>query len=158
MKRLTIAAATVAALSAVPAQANEHHPRSAHARDCTPHAVGYHAAGTLVSQSLTQTAGVTTATRRDDRYSGDVTVDLKRANHGAPTNTQTFTLVDARVKFYDANHDGTADQPTAGDRVQLYGKVTKLRRRCDPTGFTPQVTVNRVQFKAPRPAATKHRH
>jgi hypothetical protein len=153
MKRLTIVAA-IAALGAVPAQAKDHHPRSAHTPDCTPHAVGYHAAGTLVSQSLTQTAGAGTATRRDDRYSGDVTVDLKRANHRAPTATQTFTLADARVRLYDVNHDGTADQPKAGDRVQLYGKITKLRRRCDPTGFTPQVTVKQVHFKAPRPVAT----
>jgi hypothetical protein len=153
MKRLTIVAA-VAAVGAVPAQAKDHNPRSAHQQDCTPHAVGYHATGTLVGQSLTQTAGAGTATRRDDRYSGDVTVDLKRANHRAPTAAQTFTLTNARVKFYDANHDGTADQPKAGDRVQLYGKITKLRRRCDPTGFTPQISIKQVHFKASKPAAT----
>jgi hypothetical protein len=64
---------------------------------------------------------------------------------------QTFTLVNAKVKFADADGNSVADEPKEGDRVKLHGKVTKLKRKCDQTGFTPEITVRKVQFKAPEP-------
>ena len=51
------------------------------------------------------------------------------------------------MRFYDANHDGTADTPKTGDRVRVRGRITHLAKRCDQTGFTPTITVRRVQFK-----------
>ena len=152
MRRIAIASLALAAAVAAPAQAHngngkshDTHPQTSH--KCKPHAVGFNAYGALESQSLTQTKGADTARRGDDRYSGTVTVTVKRANHGAPKGSQTYTLDNARVKFYDANHDGTADTPQAGDRVKVHGKITKLARKCDSSGFTPTVTVRSVKFK-----------
>ena len=158
MKKTLKAAATATALAAVavvPAQASkpaEHpsHPSASH--KCTPHKVAFIASGKLESSALTQTAGADTTTRRDDRYSGDVTVDVKRASHKAPTGTQTYTLDNDRVKFYDANHDGTADEPKAGDRVKVKGKYTRLAKKCDQTGFTSTTDVRRVEFRAAKAA------
>ena len=158
MRKFPLFAGLAALALAVPAQAHEH-PGKAHKQHkagkqhaCEPHAVGFNARGTLVSSSLTQTAGAATPERRDDRYSGPVTVNVTKANHKAPTGEQTFTLDNAKVKFADADDNGVADEPKAGDRVKLHGKVTRLKRKCDPTGFTPVVTVRQVQFKAPKPA------
>jgi hypothetical protein len=149
-KSVIIAGLAATAAVAAPAQAKPHPAKTKPAK-CEPRAVGYNARGTLVSASLTQTAGQATPQRSDDRYSGSVEVDVKKANHKAPTGVQTFSLTNAKVRFYDANDDNVADEPKAGDRVKLHGKITQLKRRCDETGFTPQITVRHVRF---RPAAT----
>jgi hypothetical protein len=100
--------------------------------------------------------------RRDDRYSGNVVVDVKKANHGAPKGQQTFTLTDAKVKFHvpDRTNDGKRNLADllAGDRVNLHGKITKLRHGCSTTGFTPTITVKKVDFNKPKPPkpATPH--
>ena len=154
MRKIAIAATALAAAVAVPAQA--HHANSdkpdkpdhtSKSHKCKPHSVAYRAKGTLESQSLTQTQGAGTTTRRDDRYSGDLTVNVKKASHHGATGSQTYTLDNAKVRFYDANHDGTADTPQAGDRVKVKGRITHLSKKCDQTGFTPTVTVRRVEFK-----------
>jgi hypothetical protein len=84
---------------------------------------------------------------------------VTKANHKAPKGEQTFTLTNARVRFGDADRNHVADEPKAGDRVQLHGKITQLRRSCDHTGFTPEITVRNVRFRAPKaptaPTATK---
>lgn len=153
MKRIGIAGVCLAAAVAMPAQAHEtkshpEHPSGSH--KCKPHSVAYHARGTLESADLTQTQGADTPKRRDDRWSGDVTVDVKRASHHGATGSQTYTLDNARVRFYDANHDHAADTPKAGDRVRVKGRVTKLAKKCDQTGFTSTITVRRVEFKPPK--------
>ena len=161
MQRLLLSAGLAAALVAVPAQANNGHGHAgkpdkvkpARAGKCKTKSVGFNARGVLVSSTLGQTAGQATAERGDDRYSGTVEVDVKKANHGAPKGVQTLTLTDARVKLYDADGDGTAEQPKAGDTVKVHGKVTRLKGRCDASGFTPTVTVKQVQFKAAPVAA-----
>jgi hypothetical protein len=157
MRKFPIYAGLAALALAVPVQAGaksgtpkEH--KSAKVGKCQPRAVGYNARGTFVSSSLTQTAGAATPELGDDRYSGSVTVNVAKANHKAPTADQMFTLDNAKVKFADADDNGVADVPVAGDRVKLHGKITRLKRKCDQTGFTPQVTVRKVQFKAPKPA------
>jgi|SRR3954447_5432860 hypothetical protein len=154
MRRIAIASLALAAAVAAPAQAHNAPPQAQNGKShdtksqkCKPHAVGFNAYGTLESQTLTQTKGADTPRRSDDRYSGTVTVTVKRANHGAPTGTQTYTLDNARVKFYDANKDGSADQPKPGDRVKVHGKITKLAKKCDSSGFTPTTTVRSVHFK-----------
>lgn len=166
MRKIMIIAAAGAALAVAPALAKPTHPPhpatpdhaakphgNGNIHQCKVHNVGYHAKGTLVSQTLTQTAGADTPTdKRDDRYSGDVVVNVTRANHKAATGEQTFTLTSARVHYYDANHDGTADTPAAGDTVRIHGKITKLNKKCDQTGFTPTVTVKRISFKQAAPA------
>jgi hypothetical protein len=151
MKRLMLVTALLAASLVVPAQAKPEHPsHPVTSKKCNPHAVGYKAKGTLVSQSLTQTAGAGTATRRDDRYSGTLTIDVTKANHHSATGEQTYTLVDARVRFYDRDHNHVADVPSAGDRVKVHGKITRLPKKCDQTGFTPTITVRKAEFKPPK--------
>jgi hypothetical protein len=153
MRKIGMAALAIAAVVAVPAQAKPGKP-GGKSHKCTPHAVAYTASGKLVSQTLTQTKGADTTTRRDDRYSGDVTVDVKKASHHGATGSQTFTVDNARVKFYDANHDHTADVPKAGDKVKVKGRITRLAKKCDQSGFTATTTVRRVEFKpAPKPKA-----
>lgn len=149
MHKIGIAALAIAAVVAVPAQAT---PGKSEGKShkCKPHAVAYSASGKLVSESLMQTKGADTTTRRDDRYSGDVTVDVKKASHHGAAGSQTYTVDNARVKFYDANHDHVADMPKAGDKVKVKGRVTRLAKKCDQTGFTSTTTVRRVEF---RPAA-----
>jgi hypothetical protein len=148
--RAIVLALGCAALLAVPAQArNGNGPKPGKAKNCTPHSVGYQAKGTLVSHTLTQSQGAGTATKSDDRYSGQLVVSLTRANHRAPQGQQTYTVTDVRVQFADRDGNGTKDPPVAGDPVKVFGKVTRLRRGCDPTGFTPQVTLRKVQFKRP---------
>jgi hypothetical protein len=139
MKRILMLAAVAFATTAAGAQAHPPKPHNQAADHCKPRAVGFHASGKLVSQALTQTAGADTSTKRDDRYSGTVTVEVKRANHRAPTGTQTYTLDNDRVHF------GHGAVPKAGDRVKLYGRLTRARHGCAEPA-TPAVDVRRVRF------------
>jgi hypothetical protein len=130
-----LATLAVAAIAAAPAQAHppkpKPKPKPVHCK-----AVGFDARGALVSQALTQTAGVATAKRSDDRYSGTLTVDVKRANHRAPLGIQTYTLDQDHVSF-------AATAPKAGDRVKLYGKLAR-------SGCASALDVRNVKFKAAR--------
>ena len=139
--RKIIVSGLVLATAAVPAVAGAKEAPSPYS--CTPKTVGYKAKGTLVSKTLTQTAGADTEKRGDDRYSGEIVVDVTRANHDAAEGEQTITLTNARVKFHPRND--TNVQP--GDRVKVSGKLTKLPKRCDATGFEPTLTAKKVDFK-----------
>jgi hypothetical protein len=153
MRKVVLFITCVAAVAVVPAQAKPtkpDHPGKSH--KCQPHTVGYNAKGTLVTATITQTAGAATPERGDDRYSGSVTVDVSKANHRAATGQQTYALDAVRVKFYDRDHNHVADQPQAGDRVKLKGKITRLAKKCDASGFSPTVTIRKVQFKPPKTA------
>jgi hypothetical protein len=143
MKRILMLAAVALATTAAGAQAHPPKPHHQAADHCKPRAIGFHASGKLVSQALTQTAGADTSTKRDDRYSGTVTVDVKRANHLAPTRTQTYTLDNDRVHF------GHGAAPKAGDRVKLYGKLTRARHGCAEPA-SPSVDLRRVRFTPAR--------
>ena len=168
MKKLTVFAVLAAGALALPAQAKTPHPTHPASKphttpsSCTPRAVGYRAGGTLVSQGLTQTQGAATATTSDDRYSDSLVVNLKKANHHAPTGQQSFTLDNAKVKFHvpDRNNDGkrnAADLQT-GDRVTLHGKITKLPHHCSQAGFTPTITIKKVDFHKPKPTPPAPKH
>jgi hypothetical protein len=162
MSRLAVIALLAAVAMAAPAQATK--PDNAGGRDkqdkrdkpaakpdkrerpakqgrCTPRAVGFDATGTLVSATLT--AG------EPRRYDGTLVVTVTRANHGAPKGEQTYTLAGARVTFH-RGVDATA--PAAGSRVKLHGTITRLAKRCSADGFTPTVTVKKVDIAAPRAA------
>jgi hypothetical protein len=157
MRKLTICAVALAAVLAVPAQGKppKPHPSKPHpakSHKCAPHKVAYKASGTLVSESLTQTAGANTPKRSDDRYSGTLTVDVTKVNHHAAKGERTYTLDNARARFYDADHNGTPDQPKTGDRVKLIGKITGLAKKCDATGFTATMTIRKVDFKPAKTA------
>jgi hypothetical protein len=154
MRKVALLITCLAAAAVVPAEARStkpdrpSHPAKSH--KCQPHNSGYNAKGTLVTATITQTAGSATPERGDDRYSGSVTVDVSKANHHAATGEQTYTLDAVRVKFYDRDHNHVADQPQAGDRVKLKGKITRLPKKCDASGFTPTTTIRKVSFKPPK--------
>jgi hypothetical protein len=137
MKKIA-ALATLGLLTlVVSAQAAPHYkpapPPGSHR--CLPHNSGYNASGTLVSASLTA--------EEHGRYSGTLEVDLAKANHRAPTGDQTFTLTAAKVKFH---HGVDPTAPAVGSRVKLHGKITKLAKHCPTEGFTPTITVKKVDI------------
>jgi hypothetical protein len=128
---LTVVVSAQAAPTYNPAPPPKSHPPKSHR--CVPHSVGYYASGTLVSASL--------AADEHNRYSGTLEVDIRRANHHAPTGDQTFTLTGARVRFH---HGVDPTAPAAGSRVKLHGKITALSKHCPTEGFVPTITVRKV--------------
>ena len=123
----------------VPVQAKVHYAPTPPAKTCTPRSVGYNATGTLVASSLTVDA--------NGLYSGTLEVTVTRANHKAPTGAQSYTLTAARVKF----HKGVDPQsPAPGSRVKVHGKITKLGKHCSTEGFTPVITVKKVDIRQPK--------
>jgi hypothetical protein len=119
-----------------PHKPKPHTPKAPH--KCLPHSVGYNASGTLVSAALTP-AG-------KGRYSGTVEVTVTKANHHAPTGAQTLTLASARVKFH---HGVDSTAPASGSRVKLHGKITQLSKHCPQEGFTPAITVKKIDIHQP---------
>jgi hypothetical protein len=161
MRKILISAVAGAALAVVPAMAAKptsqptHPTHPPHPAKCKINSVGYNAKGTLDvgGYALTQTKGADTPTNKsDDRYSGTLTVTVTRVNHKGLKGSQTFTLTDARVHFYDANNDGTDDIPPAdGSTVRLHGKVTKYKKKC--TSDTTVITVKNVSFQQAAPTS-----
>ena len=148
MKKLALLVVLGAAV-AVPAQAStaKHPPYNIKPPKppkpypvCNAENAGFYATGTLVSASLTQVSRHT--------YNGTIAVSVVRANHNAPTGSQTYTLTNARVHF----HNGVSSTaPAAGSRVQLNGTITELPDHCQVAGFTPTITVTHVDIRrAPR--------
>jgi hypothetical protein len=150
MRKVVVCGVAVAAIAAAPVAQAKPKPDKPKPSpyQCVPKNVGFNAKGKLVSSDLTQTAGADTARRSDDRFSGDLVVNVTRANHGAPTGEQTYTLNNTRVRL----HPHSATAPAAGDRVKLTAKRTRLRKGCDTTGFESTVTVKKVDIKAAKKA------
>ena len=176
MKKLEMVATLAAAAAvAVPAQASKPEDPGSHRAAqgksqasssssskakgkgrCAPRSVGYVAHGDYVSSALTQTQGADTADNlRDDRWSGELVVAVKRTNkHGRADKgtTKTYTLTDAKLRLADRNDDGTADVPVAGDRTRVQGKITRLNRGCDAAAFTAELKIRSVGFHKPKSA------
>jgi hypothetical protein len=157
MKRIALFVSLFALVAVVPVTAAKppHPSHPAHpvhpdggqgggTRSCTARDEGYNATGSLV------TAALTPGTKKD-RYDGTLTVDVKRANHKAPTGSQTFTLENARVRF---GKGVSTTAPAAGDHVRLHGTITVLRHGCSTSGFVPVITVRHVTIKTAK--AAKH--
>ncbi|HEU4701292.1 MAG TPA: hypothetical protein VFS37_02335 [Conexibacter sp.] len=161
-------AACAAALTTSPAWAHEgreharRHGNHGRPHRCVAHGVAYVAAGTLTGHTLVldgsggPTPTVSAARADKPTYSGDVTIDVRRTNRHARADkgtTKTYTLDHARVvlALEDQNDDGRVDlgdvQP--GSRAKVIGKVTKLRRACDQTGFAPALTIKKLIVHAP---------
>jgi len=159
IKRTILIAAGAAALAAAPAWAHgrDDHPTApTRSHKCTPHKVAYVAAGTLADQTLVVDAAAAARGGSKPTYSGDVTVDVTKANHAAKGDkgtTKTYTLDHARVVLGldDQNNDGRVDlaDVARGDRVKVIGKVTALSKKCDQTGFTPTLTIKKLIVHAP---------
>lgn len=101
-----------------------------YARKCAkPRKVGFVVKGAFVSGAdKTVTLKVTKANRHA-RKSGLVTVG------------ENFTAVARKVRY--VNSGGPADAE-AGDKVRVVGKVTKLKKGCTASGFTPAASVRKV--------------
>lgn len=154
MKRFALLVAVAAFAIVVPAQAQKppHPSHPAHpthpthpsqgsqgngaSQSCTARSKGYNASGTLTSATLTPAA-------KKGHFNGTITVDVTRANHKAATGTQTSTLTNARVRF---GKGVSSAAPAAGSRVRLHGKITVLPHGCASTGFTPTITISKVDI------------
>jgi hypothetical protein len=154
-------AACAAALTTTPAWAHgrdDHPTHPARSHKCTPHKVGYVAAGTLASHTLVVDAVAAEDGTVKPTYSGDVTIAVKKGNkaaRGDKGTTKIYTLDHARVVLGldDQNADGRvdlADVATDG-RVKVIGKVTKLAKTCDQTGFTSTLTIKKLIVHEPKP-------
>jgi len=79
------ALAITPALAAKPASKPDHPQKPPHPAKCKINSVGYNASGNVLTiTDWTQTKGADTTTdTSDDRYSGTLTVDVKKANHKA---------------------------------------------------------------------------
>jgi hypothetical protein len=127
-----------------PAQAEKPNPPKAPHSDpqkpnkCVAHNEGYNASGTLVLATLTSLG--------KGRYNGTLEVNVTKANHHGATGNQKYTLplTGARVKFH---HGVSPTAPEPGSRVKLHGKITELPKGCSTTGFTPTITIKKVDIK-----------
>jgi ribosomal protein L31 len=141
MRKLALLGAVGALAIVAPAQADKpvHPVKPTTAKNCTPNNRGLTTSGTLVAAALTKNV--------DGTYSGTITVDVTKANHKAPTGSQTYTLDRAKVKF----HKGVDPlAPAPSSRVKVHGKITALPQKCSTTGFTPTVTVKNVDVSQPK--------
>lgn len=116
-------------------------PKPPTSNKCAAHHAGYNATGTLVSSALIATGG--------GRYSGPLEVDVSKANHRAPSGDQMFTLTNVKVSF----SRGVSNPAPAGSRVKLHGKITELPKKCPTSGFTPTITLKKVDIS---PKHAKH--
>lgn len=111
-------------------------------RRCKAHSVAYVVAGTLVSESLTAGA--------DKLYSGELTVEVKRANHHAREakgKVETYKVEGVRLTIGMRSASGapaSIEEVKAGDRVKVIGRITFLPKRCTQEGFTPTITVKHI--------------
>jgi hypothetical protein len=113
-------------------------PANPNSARCVARSEGYNASGTLVSAPLTA--------QGRGRYSGTLVLEVTKANHRAPTGSQTYTLSDARVKF---RHGVNPASPPAGSHVKLSGKITELpNKHCSTAGFTPTITIETADIRA----------
>jgi hypothetical protein len=75
-------------------------------------------------------------------------VDINRGNHGAPKGEQTYTLVNDKLRF----HPRKDTTPAAGDRVKVFGKLTRVRgKRCTNKGVVSQ-NVRKVVIRSKKAA------
>ena len=144
---LALMATTVAV--AVPAQAAKKGPTGPTGNKCQPHAVSY-----VVSGKLTVVGALVADPAPAKTYSGTLTVHVTKTNNHAKADkslTKTYTLSHAKVSF-GAGVNMTS--PAAGSKVNLKGTITTLASKCSHTGFTPTITITKVEIhraKTPKP-------
>jgi hypothetical protein len=145
MRKIVLLAA-LAAVGVVPAQASTSKhppykikPKPYPIRKCATRTDGFHASGTLIKATLTQTSR--------HRYTGSIEVNVRRANHRAATGNQTYVLAAARVTFH---HGVSHISPAAGSHVHLSGTITERSARCTTAGFSPTITVRKVDLRRAR--------
>jgi hypothetical protein len=147
---IAVAAALALAVAAAPAGAKDHpghgpDKAKAQAHECQAHGHAFVVGGTLDSGTLTANP--------DGTYTGTLVVTVRRANHHARADrgtSKTYTLDNANVNL----HGQDPAALTAGSRVQLLGRVSRLNKSCDQTGFTAATTIRRANVRAPKAAET----
>ena len=112
-------------------------------KKCKLKKAGYNGSGLLTAYNLTQSQGALTPETGDDRYSGTLSVDVKKANHKSTKGPQDFTVTDIRVRF----HEGVAQPPAVGSWVGLHGKITKRNKKCTDQSGTGVVTLRKIDIK-----------
>ena len=115
--------------------------KSGKSHKCTPQKVAYVASGKLVSGSLTKESNGT--------YSGTLTVHVTKTNKYGKADKGTdvtYTLDHAKGKL----HGEDPGALVANSRVHLKGKITKLAKKCDQTGFTATRTIKKFDIKPPK--------
>lgn len=143
-------AAVGAMLVAVPAAAHPggnsngtHGQSGSHSHKCQAHNRAYVEGGTVDS-----TTASTLAQNTDGTWSGTLVVDVTHANHAAradkgQTVTYTFTNAPVNVVF-----DNGSTGFTAGEPVQLIGKIAATGRRCPAPSTAPTPVFKRIVVDA----------
>ena len=153
--RIATVALASAALLATPAAAHKsdqsHNHGNGKAPKCKTHNVAYVASGTLVSHTLAQTQGADTPNKAsDDRYSGTLTVQVRKTNKHARRDkgqSREYTLENDRVSFGEGVTLATA---VPGTRVKLIGKIARVSgKRCQQPTEPAQPNIRKVVLKAP---------
>jgi hypothetical protein len=153
----TLAAAAGALVVAVPAVAHPspsthssqaNHPARSHR--CLPHKVAYVEGGTVDG-----TTPSTLAKNLDGTWSGDLYVDVVRANHHAKGDKMTVVKVSFDNAKLQVHFRGGAAGFTKGERVQLVGKLAVVAKRCPALSpaATPVFRMITVH-PAPKPPAS----
>ncbi len=155
MRRISLLALALMAITvavAVPAQAAKKGPTGPTgptSNKCQPHAVSY-----VVSGKLTVVGALAADPAPAKTYSGTLTVYVTKTNNHAKADkslTKTYTVSHANVSF-GAGVNKTS--PVAGGKVNLKGTITTLASKCSQTGFTPTITITKVEIhrtKTPKP-------
>ena len=127
---------------AVPAIAHTKHSHSTTSKKCTAHKVAYIAAGTVDTWSATEDPTT-------HKWSGDITVKVKSENHhvkGQKGSVAMVTLNNTKVRLGKS----VPNPPVAGDRADILGKVTEVRKSCSDQSAAGTVTVREVDVSKPK--------
>ena len=101
-----------------------------HAKKCAKaRKVGFVVRGTFVSGTGRTVTLTVTKANRHARKSGLVTAG------------ENFTITARKVRY--VHRSGPSDAEV-GDKVRVVGKVTKLKKGCSASGFTPAATARKV--------------
>ena len=146
--RVGAAIAGLGALAiAVPAAAHpgkSHHRKgtdhpSAHSHHCSKaHHVAYLEGGKVDGTPSTL------AKNGDGTWSGTLVVDITHANHWARADrdkTVTYTFSSSKLKVH---FDGGTTGFSAGERVQLIGKLAVMSKTCTASGSAPAAPIFRM--------------
>ena len=150
--RIAVLALAATALVAAPATAHKTGQAHSHGKSkrCKPHNVAYVASGILAGHTLVQTEGAATTDTGDDRYSGTLTINVKRTNkhaRGDDETTKTYTLEDDKVSFGEGVTLQTA--VVGQTRVKVIGKIARVHRKCQQPNPPAQPNIRKAVFKAP---------
>ena len=149
--RTLLASLATLALLAVPAGAHQTGSPHSHGKGpkCKTHNVAYVAAGTIVSHTLTQVAGSdTTDDQSDDRYSGELTLNVSKTNkhaRGDKGEEKTYTLENDRVSFGEG---ATLANATRG---RVIGKIARAAKgkKCAAVNAAAEPSIRKAVLKAP---------